>query len=934
MNKRLFSLFIIMFLVTFVFTGLVLTDVETNKLTMSAPVVVSRKTLQNYIVSTAVSYYYNNKYTDYDGYWADESHSEYSTMYNYSPEMISRSRYIATQCDAFVTDCYIHTFGFDFSKYKDSLLKGKYTSYYTNNGVKKYAKDDVDVFKNAYKYFNKVYSVSFMQKIAKDNPKDPMVVLTYQKGKISTLKNVKDTSKTVTDLLNGDGGQEILDYIISQLQPGDIILNDGHALLWVGDIFESSGGAIHSTAVTSKMTRDSNGNITEFGNGYDAYDVRYSSKDYVITKSIIYHGSSINDDITILRPINAMCTFNGNNCTLNSNYAKIVSNASARNKLNRLRVEQFIYDETGSRILGDASSVNVGDEISYNFYLTNKSNFSFCSSGTKTNKDDCTSSGYCSNATFKKKDDCENNGFKWNYNKWISIKKNTNYSGITITSTIPNNTKFVSCSNNCKYSNGKVIWSNISMPYSNTSEVKLGFTVKVLNDNSDLEFDGMTLTYDSSNLKMGSFKTLVNSSINGKYATEFNNIINNDVKNTRCSTSYDYVINTYNSFIKSKHVYTTVSGDLSKIITVDNIVNGIFKEVNFDNVVSYTKKTSSEVNNLSGNYKIINQMLVPGFYGGYRYNKLYYSKNMDYFNKIKPMWSTRVNMNVGDIIVTLKKSGNSFKLKNIMMYDGMDGSTPTFIYCENKKVIRHKKREFAKSDSRSKFYTTWYANGLLIYELYSADLYVVLRPSMYYELQYREDEPIIPPTEPVEPVNPPTDPVTPTPTPKPEPEPTKPTDPVTPTPTPKPEPEPTNQTNETNESNIDNVYEVKLYLDKDAIGEKKIYFSDSYNNWSNEKGKFIASIDIPKKEGHVFKGFFTGYNCSGNMIINSKGRIVSNNINSNTTLYNCWYQNNKNDSEINEEKNSLMNSILLIIGYSSIFAILLFVGLFINMKKK
>ena len=56
-----------------------------------------------------------------------------------------------------------------------------------------------------------------------------------------------------------------------------------------------------------------------------------------------------------------------------------------------------------------------------------------------------------------------------------------------------------------------------------------------------------------------------------------------------------------------------------------------------------------------------------------------------FLKKIKPMWSTRINLNVGDIIVSLdkNKSTNKFSIKNIMMYDGMQDSTPTFAYVEN-----------------------------------------------------------------------------------------------------------------------------------------------------------------------------------------------------------------------------------------------------------
>ena len=75
----------------------------------------TRKEMQDIIVSTALSYYYNNAYNDYEGYWADDVHSEFSTMYNVTPEMLSSSKYMTTQCEAFTAVVYLHSFGYDFS---------------------------------------------------------------------------------------------------------------------------------------------------------------------------------------------------------------------------------------------------------------------------------------------------------------------------------------------------------------------------------------------------------------------------------------------------------------------------------------------------------------------------------------------------------------------------------------------------------------------------------------------------------------------------------------------------------------------------------------------------------------------------------------------------------------------------------------------------
>ena len=746
------------------------------KSTLSVENTYTIEELQDYVVSTAISYYYNNKYTDYEGYWSDETYSDYSTMYNISPEMLSRSRYMTSQCDAFVHTCYMYSLGYDFSNYKNNLINNRYTSYVTNDGKRLYASSSDTVYKNSYKYFNKVFSVSYSNNIAKKlvDPKtgkitDPIVVLTYQQNGVSTINGVSDTSKSVSELLSGEDGKKIFDDIISSLQPGDIILNDGHAMLWVGDVFEKDGGAIHSSNKSLKLERDKdgnvakdkNGNVKKYVNGYDAFDVRYTSANNIYYRGIKYHGSAVNTIITILRPINAICTFDKDGkCVLKSQYAKILSNTKARSKLKYLRTEQFLYDNAGGRVLGsDSASVNVGDSINYYLYLTNKSNFDFCTSGTTTNKDTCINSGFCSNIISTDKSKCSDN---WNNNSWVHVNKNKDYNNIIITSKIPQNTAFVSCNENCTYNNGVVTWRNISISSKNTAEKKYRITVKVLDNTSSVEFEGMKITYDNSQLQMGSYKTFINSTVNGAYEKEFKKIINNDItKNKACSNGISYVLETYNNFLNIKNdttkpVYTKINTDLSNILTSSNIVNGIFNKTTIDyfnkDIVAYTKKASNEVNKLTGNSKIINQMLVPYFYGGYRYSKLFH-ENMDYFYRVKPLWSSRINLNVGDIIITLKKTNNSFTINNAFMYNGIENSYPTYIICENNNIIKHGIRNIDSSHPLGILYPKLYPNNFLLYELYSSDLYVVLRPSMYYNLEYRnvnENKPEENPTKPEE----------------------------------------------------------------------------------------------------------------------------------------------------------------------------------------
>lgn len=748
MKKNRNYLLITVTIITIVALLLFLVSSETNKLSLSATnsPTYTRKELQDYIVSTALSYYYKNTYTDYEGTFRDNAYSEWPTTYNVSPEMLSRSKFMTSQCEAFTVTCYLYAFNYDFSKYLNSFYYNKYMSYVAKEGstYKRYfVHDSKSNLITARDYFAKGYSVTVMNNIARDlakglYPNDDTLVLTYQKGVITKgISGISDTSKSVTELISGTNGNSILNEIVSKLQPGDIILNNGHAMLYVGNIFEDGGGVIHSTGNSLSFDGDS------FNAGYDSFDVRYTSMSKIKETGIKYHGSKENTIISILRPINSMCSFDSSgNCTLYSSYAKIVNNTIPRNKLNALRVEQYIYDITSDRtISADSISANIGDEISYNISLTNKSNFNYCSSGNKTNKTDCVDSGY----------------------EWKTSKYKKDYNNITIKASIPKNTTFVKCNNNCEYSNGNIVWKNVSSLSSNTNAKVYTYQVRINVNNSikSIENSGASIIYSGSTLKMGKIVTHVNSSITGVYSKEFRDIINDYVsKNKTCTSSLNNAIDIYDEFLNSTNKTIENKNTLLKnVITADNIVSGLFNKNGVPNehtlegisssattklkcsssssaceaYTSYTKKLNSETSSLTGSKKAINQMLVPGLYGGKLYEKLYIKDKMSELDRIKIIWHSYRNFNVGDIIVTLKKNGSSFNITNAIVYDGLDDSgdktyEPIYVYCYNEKIKKHIIEKKYNGTTE-----TWYSSRYLLHQIYTSDLYVVLRPSLYYK---------------------------------------------------------------------------------------------------------------------------------------------------------------------------------------------------------
>ncbi len=744
---------IIMLFVTISIAVLVLVNIDTNKPSASATTTYTRKELQDYVVSTAASYYYNNIYTDYEGHWAEISESNYSSVYDVSPEELSRSKRTTMQCINYVANSYIYSFGFDFSKYKNSLVKSRYTRYSVldsnNNQSYVYAIDSNTKYKNTYLYFSKIYSCKYMNTIAKDNysKKDPMVILTYQKdgyngAGINTFINGIGTNVDITTLMTDSRYSTqksiITNALKSNLQPGDIYINDHHAMLYVGDIFEEGGGMLHSSGSSflpgkqvvnndntgSEPVSDTDVEKPEgFRDGYDSFSVRYSSYDFILDSQVTQNKNKVNTVVTILRPINIICkkwSADGKTCTeLNSDFVKLNPNVKARTKLKYLKTEQYVYNEADKRDLSaNTASVNKGDILTYRINMKNMSKISFCSTGKKTNEKDCKSEG----------------------GTWKTINKNKTYSSIIINAKIPEGTTFVSCNNSCfcydkndrivkcSSTNKNLYWKLTDFKPGNEKEYSYNVKVKTDISADKVVNTGTRIKYDGSVLTMGKITIFVNSTINGVYKDKVVKIVDTDIKNNKtCSNSLGYAISIYDSLFKDEKIKRSVTDDLSSLLTPSNILNAHFKKINKTNAVSYTRKSDDEKSKLTGAAKKVSNMIVPYLYGGKLYEKVYYADRMkDEFYTFRPLSSIRLNLNVGDIVVTMNNTKNGFVINNAVVYLG----DTTFEYCKGGKPFKH-------SYNTNLSFKNGYA--YLLNEIYSSDLYVVLRPSKYYNIRLTDN---------------------------------------------------------------------------------------------------------------------------------------------------------------------------------------------------
>ena len=217
--------------ITICFTLLIV--ISSIRTCYAANVTYTRTQLQNSVVSTAVTYLYNNEYSDYsqklidggsgyynvDVFWNNgkPTYSESGTQlnnynvtypfrtFNQSPDSASRTNRFYIDCSSFAMSTSIYGLGVDFSEYgqKSTYPKLTATSYYSNGGqhyplgnssctTTSCDNSRINLFKNSYKYYNgRVLATSIMDNVI-NSIKDgnPTMNITYSVNKNSaSIKN-------------------------------------------------------------------------------------------------------------------------------------------------------------------------------------------------------------------------------------------------------------------------------------------------------------------------------------------------------------------------------------------------------------------------------------------------------------------------------------------------------------------------------------------------------------------------------------------------------------------------------------------------------------------------------------------------------------------------------------------------------------------------
>lgn len=657
-----------------------------------------KEALQNYVVSTAKSYLWNQEYSDYDQGNLDMEKTFKWRDLTISPDEISRNNNYHIDCSSFVSSVYNNSLFFDFSDYFQFSASNVFNKDFTVSALK-----DTD-------------AITYKKEFATTGG-GPSTLMFDRIGSNSTIgdnKLVVYYSSVANDkCIYSDK----VDEMYSMLQSGDLMVyrhrgssTGGHVMIYVPEFNDKdgntiTGGFIHATGYGYKYD--------ELDMQEDLYSVQAADKsdfDSRLKKNCQSNGvpTDANKEyitsIMILRPINKILEDNckeDNTCSV-----RVSKNAIARDKFSEMRIEQYAKIGDSSDVdvnLGKYQSVGEGDKIRYILYLGNN-----------------------------------------------NLRE---YNGFNIMAQIPEGTTYVGCNNSCSFDGETITWNNASNKYSgNNSKYRVyHYTVMVDKNNGHVINKGMKITTSSGEeLHLSKIVTDVNNTIRDNQITQSikNAIIaqrNGYISFNGNSTEYKKKISELSDsnklelspqgFIRMIYydAYDTTSlGDITK----DRIKANLF----LTNGNIYAKKNTGTID--------IDKKLVAGLYGGrYLYGN---------FNNDRTTYITTKDLEIGDVIFYFYHTDSKPTIAGISsayIYDRDNNGNPVFIkyssngievYVSGTYTINNDKKlsqlitydpaginynNYAATSGNSGYVEEAKTSQQLLREIYAQDLFAVFRPS-------------------------------------------------------------------------------------------------------------------------------------------------------------------------------------------------------------
>lgn len=774
----------------FIFSALIF--ISNIKESNAANVTYTRLQLQNSVLSTALTYLYNNEYSDYsqksmdagtgkynvDVFWKDgkptyiegsgDSLNKWNITYpfrtfNQNPDSASRTNRFYIDCSSFVMSTYINSIGVDLSEYgyKNEYPNATALSYYSNY-KKNYplGKSDcltaacdqerINMYKESYKHYNtRVLSTSSLVKNAKASIKDgsPTVGITYSVNKNSASIHNKFVvyyreleDPTITKV------NEIKTDIENLIKPGDLIVRTktdddgdegGHVVLYVGNKLGDSKGIIEAKG--TDMYRASyygDSNYGKYATGKDDYSIRYTKDYYGLLDNYADYQQM---QVVVLRPINAFCSQKGNQddagsevCTIkdSSNLPYPTAQESISKARLRFRFQKIRREQYAmSGAYRTDGSTNDGKLLG---------KYNSVSPGDK--------------ITYNL--DLTNNASWKGTTGTVSIGDDTSPKNILkVTAKVPDGTDYVanSCkgASSCSISddNKTITWTGIKT----TGTDHISYAVSVKNATSGVVVNqGFTLyppTDISGSLNLGNIEVNVmptirklsdRSAINKAIATinsgSFKYNSDNGYSNCNNSTSFNS-----GGFIKKVYCDSYGLNLDNYSFTGSGILNNFFKHLSTSEPYDYELNRSNANTNLS-------KMLVPGMYGGTLLRGNDYKDSSNYadingnkigMNRIKYM--TESDFEVGDIIVYYTFGNNATQtnpspMSTFYMYAG---NSQFVSFLSNGLTVKNNAYDAATNTgsktisykNTTNVFTESDSKDYFVHDLYNKALFVVLRPS-------------------------------------------------------------------------------------------------------------------------------------------------------------------------------------------------------------
>lgn len=402
-------------------------------------------------------------------------------------------------------------------------------------------------------YVHNIYYEAFSD--GDGNPyklKDGNGTITWFTGTMVGLANSSSkyyNSNIAVDYIKGEAGEitskaeEYKQRILNEIEPGDIIIYrrgtaSGHAIIYLGNdvVLNSTGYTYNYQKKTDGL--DSTGTIGKLSLENDS-----------LTENNVF--KNIVTEIAIIRPLNE----------ITSNPIQPSDYSISEKTLTRMQHNKLVRTKVAS--VSKYDSVNLGDEITYNITLENKSN-------------------------------------------------SEDYKSIIITDHVPQNTRLINLSENGTNENGALTW-HVDIPHGES--ITISYTVKIGNDMSIL---GTSIINDSTiadGIKLNTIETVVNNTLTSKQQEELSTSILTKVGN-KLNRTEDFINSVYPDFN-----FPNLEDLSNMLFSTSEITVG--KTGTNSNAVTQTGDTGEKdifilkkEDNLSDENKTFTNMLVKGLFGG------------------------------------------------------------------------------------------------------------------------------------------------------------------------------------------------------------------------------------------------------------------------------------------------------------------------------